>query len=160
MDRIDEIDVKILTLLQKHGRMKRNRIAEEVGLSVPSVSERMRKLEEKDVIEGYHAFVNAKKIHIDITAFIRVMVDNSDDYGAFVERSTELEEILEVHSITGEGSHILKVRTMNTTSLESLLAKIQSWPSVHGTSTSIVLSTYKETRSLGIEPTTLIKIEN
>lgn len=155
MERIDEIDVKILTLLQKEGRMKRNRIAEEVGLSVPSVSERMRKLEERGVIEGYHTFVNAKKLHVDITAFIRVMVDNSDDYLTFVDRSKALDEVLEVHSITGEGSHILKVRTRNTTSLENLLAKIQAWPSVHGTSTSIVLSTYKETRSLAIEPTSI-----
>ena len=155
MDRIDEIDAKILRLLQAKGRMKRNRIAEEVGLSVPSVSERMRKLEERGIITGYHAIVNAKRMHIDITAFIRVMVENSDDYPQFVEKASKLEEVLEVHSVTGDGSHILKVRTKNTTTLEQLLANLQSWPSVHGTSTSIVLSTYKETRSLEISPTTI-----
>ena len=155
MDRIDEIDAKILRLLQAKGRMKRNRIAEEVGLSVPSVSERMRKLEERGIITGYHAIVNAKRMHIDITAFIRVMVENSDDYPQFVEKASQLEEVLEVHSVTGDGSHILKVRTKNTTTLEQLLANLQSWPSVHGTSTSIVLSTYKETRSLEINPTTI-----
>ncbi len=157
MDRIDDIDAKILMLLQAQGRMKRNRIAEEVGLSVPSVSERMRKLEERDIITGYHAVVNAKRMHVDITAFIRVMVENSDEYSGFVERASALPEVLEVHSITGEGSHILKVRTQNTTTLERLLANLQSWPSVHGTSTSIVLSTYKETRSLSIKPTNLFK---
>lgn len=156
MERIDEIDTKILMLLQAHGRMKRNRIAEEVGLSVPSVSERMRKLEDRGVIKGYHAVVDAKRLHIDITAFIRVNVDNSSDYGSFVERASALSEVLEVHSITGEGSHILKVRTKNTTSLELLLAKIQAWPSVHGTSTSIVLSTYKETRGLDVVPINLL----
>lgn len=157
MDRIDEIDAKILTLLQQHGRMKRNRIAEEVGLSVPSVSERMRKLEERDVITGYHAVVNAKRLHIDITAFIRVNVENSDSYPDFVDQASTLPEVLEVHSITGEGSHILKVRTQNTTTLERLLGRLQSWPSVHGTSTSIVLSTYKETRTIEINPTDLLK---
>ncbi len=156
MERIDEIDAKILTLLQKRGRMKRNRIAEEVGLSVPSVSERMRKLEDRGVIEGYHAIVDAKRLHIDITAFIRVNVDTSADYESFVEKAYSLPEVLEVHSITGEGSHIIKVRTRNTTSLEQLLAKIQSWPSVHGTSTSIVLSTYKETREIEVTPTSLL----
>ena len=153
MDRIDEIDAKILMLLQQEGRMKRNRIAEEVGLSVPSVSERMRKLEERGIITGYHAVLNAKRMHIDITAFIRVMVENSDHYQNFVDKAYALPEVLEVHSITGEGSHILKVRTKNTTTLEKLLANLQAWPSVHGTSTSIVLSTYKETRTLHIEPT-------
>ena len=87
MERIDEIDVKILNLLQAHGRMKRNRIAEEVGLSVPSVSERMRKLEERGVIAGYHAVVDGKRLHIDITAFIRVMVDSSSRYPDFVEHA-------------------------------------------------------------------------
>ena len=155
MERIDEIDAKILTLLQNHGRMKRNRIAEEVGLSVPSVSERMRKLEDRGVINGYHAIVNPKRLHIDITAFIRVNVDSSSEYKGFVDKASEMPEVLEVHSITGEGSHILKVRTLNTTTLEQLLATIQAWPSVHGTSTSIVLSTYKETRAISISPINL-----
>lgn len=152
MERIDDIDVKILSLLQENGRMKRNRIADEVGLSVPSVSERMRKLEERGVITGYHAVIDAKRIHIDITAFIRVMVDGSEFYSAFVARAMESDEVLEVHSITGEGSHILKVRTRNTTSLERLLSQVQAWPGVHGSSTSIVLSTFKETRDLKPSP--------
>lgn len=155
MDRIDEIDVKILALLQSQGRMKRNRIAEEVGLSVPSVSERMRKLEERGVITGYYAVANAKRLHIDITAFVRVRVENSDGYPEFVRKASEMAEVQEVHSITGEGSHILKIRTRNTTTLEQLLARIQSWPSVQGTSTSIVLSSYKETRMLDVVPTEL-----
>jgi Lrp/AsnC family leucine-responsive transcriptional regulator len=152
MERIDEIDAKILTLLQAYGRIKRNRIAEEVGLSVPSVSERMRKLEERGVLVGYHAVINTKRLHMDITAFIRVMVDGSDHYEEFVARASELPEVLEVHSITGEGSHIVKVCTRNTTTLERLLSQIQSWPGVHGTSTSIVLSTFKETRQVPVTP--------
>ena len=159
MDRIDDIDAKILSLLQEQGRVKRNRIAEEVGLSVPSVSERMRKLEDRGVIAGYHAVINAKRLHIDITAFIRVNVDNSDDYPEFVNRASDLAEVQELHSITGEGSHMLKVRTRNTTSLERLLAKIQAWPSVHGTSTSIVLSSYKESRAVEVTPTDLYAVE-
>ncbi|MEM1093795.1 MAG: Lrp/AsnC family transcriptional regulator [Bacteroidota bacterium] len=158
MERIDAIDVRILELLQTEGRMKRNRIAEEVGLSVPSVSERMRKLEDRNVITGYHAVVNPKRLHIDITAFIRVMVDSSTNYESFVAKASDHHEVIEVHSITGEGSHIMKVRTRNTTSLEKLLAQIQSWPGVHGTSTSIVLSSYKETRQLATEPMELLKV--
>jgi Lrp/AsnC family transcriptional regulator, leucine-responsive regulatory protein len=158
-DRIDEIDSKMLELLQENGRMKRNAIAEIVELSVPSVSERMRKLEERGVIEGYHAVVDAKRLHIDITAFIRVMVDGSSRYPAFVETVVEFPEVQEVHSITGEGSHIVKVRTRNTTTLERLLAHLQALPGVSGTSTSIVLSTYKETRSIRARPMELFHYE-
>ena len=159
MERIDEIDVKILTLLQGNGRMKRNRIAEVVGLSVPSVSERMRKLEERGVISGYHAVLDPKRLHFDITAFIRVMVDRSEHFEAFVAKALQMEAVQEVNSITGEGSHIMKVRTQNTTTLERLLSQVQSWPGVHGTSTSIVLSTFKETRALPAHPTELFHSE-
>ena len=93
---------------------------------------------------------------MDITAFIRVMVDGSRHYEAFVSQASTLEEVLEVHSITGDGSHILKVRTRNTTTLESLLSRILALPGVHGSSTSIVLSTFKETRYLETEPTQLL----
>ncbi len=159
MERIDEIDVKILSLLQANGRMKRNAIAEAVGLSVPSVSERMRKLEERGVLVGYHAVIDAKRLHFDITAFIRVMVDGSGQYEDVINQACGLDEVLEVHSITGEGSHILKVRTRNTTTLERLLSRIQSWPGVSGTRTSIVLSTFKETRQVTVSPTTLLAYE-
>jgi Lrp/AsnC family leucine-responsive transcriptional regulator len=60
-----------------------------------------------------------------------------------------------VHSITGDGSHILRVLIRNTSGLEQLLSTIQSWPGVHGTSTSIVLSSYKDTRTVPVEPMAL-----
>ncbi|MFV1980173.1 MAG: Lrp/AsnC family transcriptional regulator [Rhodothermia bacterium] len=155
VDRIDEIDARILELLQKRGRIKRNVIAEEVGLSLPSVSERMRKLEDRDVITGYSAHLNPKRLHFDIAAFIRVRVDGSENYAVFVENACSLSEVLEVHSITGDGSHILKIRVRNTEALERLLFKIQRWAGVHGTLTSMVLSTFKESFELPVEPTQL-----
>ena len=159
MDQIDEVDAKILELLQEDGRMKRNAIAEEVGMSVPSISERMRKLEEGGVLTGYYADVDPKRLNFDITAFIRVTVDGSSNYSTFVDRACEIPEVVEVHSITGEGSHILKVRTNTTTTLERLLSQVQSWPGVHGTSSSIALSTFKETRTVPTEPMELYNYE-
>lgn len=157
MERIDDIDAQILKLLQKDGRIKRSEIAEEVGLSLPAVSDRMRKLEKRGVITGYHAVVDQKRLHLDITAFIRVTVDRSSHFTDFVARATELEDVQEVHSVTGEGSHILRVCTRNTTSLERLLSLIQGWPGVHGTSTSIVLTSFKDTRAIHVEPVELFE---
>lgn len=143
---IDDIDARILTLLQERGRMKRSHIAEEVGMSVPATSERINKLEDRGLIEGYHAVVNERELGYDILSFIRVTVDGSEHYDHFVQEATALSEVQEVHSITGEGSHILKVRVPDTSGLERLLSRIQSWPGVHGTSTSIALTTFKESR--------------
>lgn len=148
---LDETDIKILNHLQENGRAQRNTIADIVHLSVPSVSERMRKLEDKGLISGYNATLDAKKFNFDITAFIFVEVDGSDRYAGFVDRVTRHPEVLECHSITGDGSHILKVRTKNTESLEKFLSLIQSWDGVYRTRSNIVLSSFKETRQLPID---------
>src|SRR5690606_7098253 len=153
MHPLDDTDIKILLHLQKDGRAQRNRIAELVGLSVPSVSERMRKLEERKLIEGYHATLNAKRFHFDITAFIFVEVDGSSYYENFVQQASNDPEILECHSITGEGSHVLKIRTTDTAAFEQLLSRIQSWDGVKKTRSNLVLSSFKETRELPVERT-------
>jgi Lrp/AsnC family leucine-responsive transcriptional regulator len=149
---IDEIDAKILELLQRNGRMQRSDVAEEVDLSISAVSERMRKLEERGVIEGYTAQVDAKRLRLDITAFIRVSVDGSEHYSDFVDEVSGMDHVLELHSITGAGSHLMKVRTADTTALERFLSDIQALPGVSKTTTSIVLSTFKETRTVPAEP--------
>lgn len=156
---LDEIDIIILNHLQSEGRAQRNRIAEIVGLSVPSVSDRMRKLEEKGLIEGYRAVLNAKKFNFDITAFLFVQVDGSENYPDFIEKAKAHPNILECHSITGDGSHILKVRTQNTASFERFLSQIQSWDGVRKTRSNIVLSSYKETRALHIDHTSQISLD-
>jgi len=154
---LDETDIKILNHLQKDGRAQRNTIADIVHLSVPSVSERMRKLEQRGLISEYNAILDAKKFNFDITAFIFVEVDGSERYSNFVEKVLQHPEVLECHSITGDGSHILKVRTKNTESFEKLLSLIQSWDGVTRTRSNIVLSSFKETRNLPIERTVNVK---
>lgn len=154
---LDETDIKILNHLQEHGRAQRNTLADIVHLSVPSVSERMRKLEERGLIKQYCTILDASLFNFDITAFIFVEVDGSDNYPKFVEKVTGEPEVLECHSITGDGSHILKLRTQNTTSFEKFLSKIQSWDGVKRTRSNIVLTSFKETRSLPIEKTVDVK---
>ncbi|HLE17493.1 MAG TPA: Lrp/AsnC family transcriptional regulator [Syntrophales bacterium] len=147
---LDEIDVKILEIIQKQGRTRRNDLAERVGLSLPAVSERLRKLEEAEIITGYFAKVNYQKLGKDIAAFVVVTVDSSKHYSTFVDHIQGMDDILECHAITGEGTHLLKIRTENTTSLEKLLAKLQSWNGVVKTTTSIILSTPKESTAIKI----------
>ncbi len=156
MEKIDEIDAQILHLLQTEGRIKRKDIAESVGLSIPSVSDRMRKLAERGVLAGYHASVDAKRLGHDVTAFVWIQSAGSEHYGEFIEAVMGMEEVQELHSVTGDGSHVLKIRVRNTTALERLLARIQALPGVRGTRTSLVLSTLKETSYLRAEPMALV----
>lgn len=147
----DKIDIQILNILQEKGRTKRNEIAEKVGLSLPSLSERLKKLEENNVILGYSAKLNRKLFGYDIMAFITVVMDSSKDYSSFSAHANKTPEILECYSVLGEGSHIMKAIVQNTSALESLLSKIQSWPGVSRTITSFVLSPIKETSTIQIK---------
>ncbi len=140
----DEIDIKILDLLQENARIKRNEIGEKIGLSIPSVTDRLNKLEDNGIIEKYLTKLNHKALGKDITAFIFISSESSAHYADFINHVIHTPEILECHSVTGDGSHVLKIRTANTTSLEKLLAKIQSWKGVRSTRTSIVLTSHKE----------------
>lgn len=151
MERLDPIDVAILQHLQEDGRAKRTEIADAVGLSLPAVSERMRKLEERGIVSGYHAHLDARRVGIDVAAFVRVAVDGSDHYAGFVDAAVAMPQVQEVHAITGEGSHLLKVRVRSTSELERLLDALQRLSGVHATQTSLVLSTPKESPSLSLE---------
>lgn len=148
---IDEIDLKILELIQNNARIKRNEIAESIGLTIPSVTDRLNKLEKNEVIESYHAKLNSKMLGQDITAFIFILSDSSSYYKDIISHALNTQEILECHSITGDGSHILKVRTENTSTLEKLLSKIQTWKGIRQTRTSVVLSTQKETFNIDLK---------
>lgn len=141
---MDDKDKLILSLLQKNGRMTASEMAGEVDLSVPAVTERIRKLTEGGALKDFRAVLDAKKVDYDVTAYILLDMSSSSSYGDMVQYAQDNDEVLECHSITGEGSHILKVRTHDTSSLESLLRNIQSWPGVIRTHTMIVMSTFKE----------------
>ncbi len=147
---LDDLDIKILNILQLNGRMKRNQLAEHVGLSIPSVSERLNKLEERGVIEGYFARINKKVFGYDIMAFVTVISESSKHYKGLIDHAKKNPNVLECHSILGDGSHLLKAVVKNTEALEKLLSEIQSWPGVLSTQTNFVLSSHKETSKIDL----------
>ena len=148
---LDDLDLKILGALQKNGRTKRNELAEQVGLSVPSVSERLKKLEDNKIIEGYFTKINRQAFGYDILAFILIVMDSSRHYKDLIKHVEKHPNILECYSVLGEGSHLLKVTVKNTESLENLLSEIQTWLGVTSTKTTYVLSTIKETTAIYIK---------
>ena len=147
---MDITDIKILEILQKDGRSSASDIAKQVNLSIPSVSDRIKKLNEK-VIKNYAAVLDHKKANLDLTAFIFIVSEHSDHYDQFVKKTNETKEVLECHSVTGRGSHILKIRVENSQAFEDLLYEIQNWPGVSRTQSNVVLSTYKETVEIDLK---------
>ena len=117
---LDEIDVKLLTMLQADGRISQHDLAESVGLSSPATGERLRKLEDRGIIKGFTAIVDPKPLGFDVTAFIAVGLDGSRFYQDFLERVQAHPEIQECHTVTGQGSHLLKIRTGDTSTLPTV----------------------------------------
>ena len=154
----DKKDIQILDILQADGRSTASDIAKEVDLSIPAVGERIKKLTEKGLIKQFSAILDHKQIGLDLTAFVFIISEHSDHYNEFVEKTKETKAIVECHSITGGGSHILKVRVKNSQSLEDFLYEIQNWPGVSRTQSNVVLSTYKETTREDL--TTLKELHN
>lgn len=148
---LDSIDLKILSILQSHGRCHLADIAKEVDLSSPAVMERVKKLEVHGVITGYQAVLDAKKVGKDITAFIGVSVSHQRYIEDFASCMMRQDDVLECHHVTGEESFILKVKTANTGSLERLLGEIRSMEGVTRTVTKVVLSTPKESQRLAFD---------
>ena len=141
----DARDIQILDLLQENGRATASEIAKAVGLSIPAVGERIKKLNEQGLIKGYSTVLDHKKAGLDLTAFVFIVSEHSDHYEEFVKKAEQSGSVLECHSIIGTGSHILKVRAKNSQALEDLLYEIQNWPGVNRTQSNLVLSSYKET---------------
>jgi Lrp/AsnC family leucine-responsive transcriptional regulator len=133
---LDDIGWDILLELEQDARMSFTELGRRVGLSTPTVEERVRKMEDAGIIVGYRAVVDPSRIGLTILAFIRVSVvgDSLDKIGRL---ANELPEVLECHRVTGADSLILKVAISSIKHLESVID--QFTPGV-ATTTSIVLS--------------------
>ena len=154
----DNRDIQILKILQSNGRSTASDIAKVVGLSIPAVGERIKKLVEKGLIERFATILNHKSAGLDLTAYVFIVSEHSDHYNQFIEKARLCETVMECHSITGSGSHILKVRVKDSQSLEDLLYEIQNWPGVSRTQSNVVLSSYKESTDIDLK--TLKEIHN
>jgi Lrp/AsnC family leucine-responsive transcriptional regulator len=142
---MDRIDHRIVQRLQEDGRVTQLELSRDVGLSQPAVAERIRKLEERGVIRGYAAKVDATQLGKDITAFVGVGIEHPRHFDAFTQAVQGIDDVLECHRVAGEDSFLLKVKTANTGTLDDLLVRgLRTLPGVTRTHTTIVLRPIKE----------------
>ena len=146
---IDDIDLAIMALLQEDARIANAEIARRVGLTPSAIFQRIRKLEERKLIRGYAARLDARRLGFGLTAFVRIQTAPGAQAPDVTRQLTEIPEVAEIHRVVGEDCFFLKVRDADTEALENLLDhKIQPLGPVASTRTTIVLSTGKETLSL------------
>lgn len=143
---MDAIDLAMLKLLQKNARISLSEISGQINLSLPSVSERLRKLERSGVIEGYTVKLNPDKFGRNLWCYCFIVMKDknahSDD--AFLQFIAGEPDILECHCITGDYEYLLKIATKSTKELERLLARLREQFPVVRSNTVTVLSTIKD----------------
>ncbi|TIW00562.1 MAG: Lrp/AsnC family transcriptional regulator [Mesorhizobium sp.] len=131
----DETDMSIIEALQENGRLAISELGRRIGLSQPATSERVKRLEERGVISGYHAVVDAKKLGLGMMAVIRVRTTH-ENIQRCLRQFSEMPQILEVHRVTGEDCFVLKVIVPSPERLESIVDAVARHGAV---TTSLIL---------------------
>jgi Lrp/AsnC family transcriptional regulator, leucine-responsive regulatory protein len=133
---IDDIDCDILAELQVNARISFAELGRRVGLSTPAVIERVRQLEEKQVILGFRALVDPAKVGLPVRAFVKVTVagDKLTRFSALVRKLTE---VLECHRVTGAESFMVQVAVRDVTHMEAVIDSMMPYVA---TNTSMILA--------------------
>ncbi len=149
---IDATDKKILSLLQANARIPNTEIAKKVNMAPSGALERMRKLEQNNIIRGYTTMLDADALEYGFSAYVFVRTDDMVSETRTAKLLAGIPEVLEVHHIAGEDCFLLKVRAADTTHFSKILReKIGKIKTVRSTRSTIVLETVKETTALPLE---------
>ena len=147
MATLDAIDRHLLTELQAEGRVTNVDLARRVGLTAPPCLRRVRSLEERGVIRGYHADLDASKLGFAITVFAMVSLRSQaeEDLRAFENHIKTLPDVRECHMLNGEIDFILKIVSRDLQSFQELLtSKLTPAPNVASVKTSLTIRTAKQ----------------
>lgn len=139
---------KILAAIQRDARMPLKRLADEAGLSLPATSERLKRMEEAGIIDGYRALINPEAIGYGILAIVGITTLQPGK-ARLIEVLKGLPEVLECLHVTGQDSYLLRVVTQNINHLERLVGEINHYGE---TRTAIVMSSPIPLRPIGPLP--------
>ena len=142
---VEDLDRSIVSLLAADGRRSYTDLAKETGLSVSAVHQRVRRLEQRGVLLGFTARLDAEAIGLPLTAFVSIKPIDPSAPDDAPDKLATLPEIEACHSVAGDESYILKVRVGSPSELERLLQEIRGIAAV-STRTTVVLSTPFEAR--------------
>ena len=152
--KLDTYDRAILRKLQQEGRISNQDLAEEVNLSPSPCLRRVRRLEEEGVIDGYTARLNARRLGLNLMAFIQISMDKHipERFEGFESAVANFPEVLECHLITGQAAdYLLKVVVEDMDGYQQfLLNKITRIEGVSGVQSSFVLKSPQNTAMLPV----------
>jgi Lrp/AsnC family leucine-responsive transcriptional regulator len=149
---IDEIDRKILSILQTSARTSNADIARQIGMVPSAILDRIRKLETRGIVRGYEARLDPQALGLGLLAFIFIRGEERVGEIETGQQLAQIPEVQEVHHVAGEDCYLVKVRVENTEALGRLLReKFGAIHTVRSSRTTIVLNSLKETALLPVE---------
>ena len=159
--KLDKVDRKILEILQRNAKITNAQLSKEIGLSPAPTLERVKKLEQSGVIDSYHAKLNTGKIGLGISTFVQIKLTGHDkeSISTFIKAVNKIDEVIECHHVTGTSDFILKVIAQDIASYQRLmLEKVNEVPVVDSLQSSVILSTFKDSKALPVPEDERLKV--
>jgi DNA-binding Lrp family transcriptional regulator len=150
-EKLDKIDLKILRILQENSKITNLDLSKKIGLSPAPTLERVKKLENNEVISSYHAIVNPQAMGLNVKTFVLVSLawQKENALNHFLDKIKEIPEIVECYIITGEADFLIKIVCRDIPTYEQLLFKTLSQiEEIERLKTLMTLSTVKDTKVL------------
>lgn len=148
---IDSTDIQILNILQANGKITNAELARQIGMAPSGVLERVKKLEQKGIIQGYEVRLNPKALGISLSTFILIKTEDAVGSAEIGKQLAKIGEVQEVHWTAGEYNYLVKARVSSTDTLARLMKKFGEIPGVRDSRTTLVLDTLKETQALSMD---------
>lgn len=149
--KLDNIDLRILKLLQENSKITNLDLSKKIGLSPAPTLERVKKLEQSNVIESYHAKVNPTALGLSVSTFVLVSLawQKENALDNFIAKIKDIEEITEGYIITGDGDFLIRVVCKDIAAYEQLLfKKLSQIAEVERLKTLMTLSNVKQSKKL------------
>jgi Lrp/AsnC family leucine-responsive transcriptional regulator len=149
---VDEVDRQLVEALVADARASYAQLARLVGLSASSVQERVRRLERRGIITGYHAAIDQRSAGLGVTALVGVHQTESAELDDVALRLANVAEVEDCFFVAGDNAFIVKVRVPDVSALEGTIGRLQRVDGVALTRTTVVLSTKWEHRQVPLPP--------
>ncbi|MCZ6521713.1 MAG: Lrp/AsnC family transcriptional regulator [Bacteroidetes bacterium] len=150
---MDNIDKKILEILQSNAKITNAQLSKDIGLSPAPTLERVKKMENLGYIKSYHAKIDMEKVGLGVNTFVHVTLKghNKENINAFLKEINQIDEVIECHHITGIGDFLLKIVTKDIPSYQKLmLEKVTDIKQVDNVQSMVILSTFIDKKVLPI----------
>ena len=149
--RLDELDKKILKILQQNAKITNAQLSQDIGLSPAPTLERVKKLESSGLIKSYHAELNTEMLGLGVQMFVQVTLrgHNKKNINAFLDAINTIPEVIECHHVTGSGDFLLKIISRDISSYQRLmLEKVSEIDVVDSMQSMVILSTFKDSKEI------------